>query len=61
MDAVKIAQDYMKATKEALEMAETEMRYADWGNLDPENVGRQAAYIAVCKALQIAGYGIEPK
>lgn len=61
MDAVKIAQDYMKASKEALEMAETEMRYADWGNLDPENVSRQAAHVAVCKALHIAEHGVELK
>lgn len=37
--------------KTALEMAEVEMRYAGWNNLDPENVGRKAAYEEVCKAL----------
>lgn len=41
-------------TKEALERAETEMRYAGWTVRDPENEGRKAAYDAVVAALKEA-------
>lgn len=33
-----------KKLLEALEKCETEMRYAGWGDLDEENVGRSQAY-----------------
>ncbi len=46
-------QAYLATTKEALEMAETEMRYDGWNKPDIENVGREAAYLAVCHALGI--------
>lgn len=55
---IDILQAFLAAAKDALEMAETEMRYADWGNVDPENGGRNAAYVAVCKALHIAEHGL---
>lgn len=39
-------------TLQALEIAETEMRYAGWGEYDSENVGRIAAYKAVVEAIE---------
>ncbi len=38
-----------KGLVEALELAETEMRYADWNSILADNVGR--AYLAVTDAL----------
>lgn len=55
--AIGILQAYLATSKQALEMAETEMRYAGWNVADVENVGREAAYLAVCNALHICEHG----
>lgn len=39
--------------KSALEKAEAEMRYADWGIFDHENIARKTAYDEVVKALSL--------
>lgn len=36
---------------EALELAETEMKYAGWDKRDPDNIGKNAAYLFICDTL----------